>query len=99
MNEPNKADRKRWAAEAHVNKAWREALGEDRKRQWVARAVREDRCPSCGEAPAQRCADNGNCMEAVLELHARQKAAEGSPPSPPAGACVLTPARRAQLGF
>jgi hypothetical protein len=70
----NKAERRNLAVEATVEKAWREAKAEDMKREWVARAAREDRCPACGNAPAARCRDEGRCCPAIAADLARRRA-------------------------
>lgn len=71
--QPSKADRKRWAAEDEMSSVHREAWQENRKRDWVAQAAREDRCHACGNSPASRCRDANSCSEAVAESLERRR--------------------------
>ena len=98
QNHPNKEDNRRWGNRAAWAPVVDAAHKENEKRDWVAQAEREDRCPVCGCPGAQRCRENDSCAEAMMAEHARARAVEGLP-SPPAGAMVLTPERREQLGL
>ena len=95
-----KQERKEWAEEDHLEKAHREALGENGKRDWVQEAAERDLCQQCGEGPASRCREAQSCREAVAALHARQRQQERDEGWPNADSpWLLSDERRAWLGL
>lgn len=62
---PTKADRKRWAARDAWLPTVTAAIGENKKRDWIAQAERERRCPLCGGSDPTRCVEEQSCHHQI----------------------------------